>query len=298
MLEACARGSRDRRLQVIDALVALSIDGASGYAWLARRCVVSLRRTGTKLDVLVFASRGAAIDVGDVRNIDLIEIEPHDHESVYLEKWRRLAQLDVERVIFLDADTIGLRPLELLLEKYQLEDIYARQEAGTDRPEDRGVDRAFPAQIDWTALDRQRDPCDVTVAVVNTGVMVLNHGVCRRIPSLLSDLQAMCAEWASGARPYPSTNPHIGEEVALSLALGRPGSPTLGRLSREDAPFYAELAGATSGQGIVMHVWSGLYRRYLHEQRAWADLAEFDLERRRDRLRRIQSRRNRDRAAA
>src|SRR5262245_29705326 len=254
MLEACARGSRDRRLQVIDALVALSIDGASGYAWLARRCVVSLRRTGTKLDVLVFASRGAAIDVGDVRNIDLIEIEPHDHESVYLEKWRRLAQLDVERVIFLDADTIGLRPLELLLEKYQLEDIYARQEAGTDRPEDRGVDRAFPAQIDWTALDRQRDPCDVTVAVVNTGVMVLNHDVCGRIPLLLSDLEAMCAEWESGARPYPSTNPHIREEVALSLALGRPGSPTFGRLSREDAPFYAELAGANPGPGIVMHV--------------------------------------------
>jgi len=283
---------------VTDALVALWIDSAPSYAWLARRCVVSLRRTGTKLDVLVFAPRGSAIDVGDVRKVKLIEIESPQHESIYLDKWRCLGHLDAERVIFLDADTIGLQPLELLLEKYQVEDLYARQEAGTYRPEDRDVDHAFPAQIDWEALDRQRGPYDATVPVVNTGVMVLTHSACRKIPQLLSDLQVHYADWASGARPYPSSNLHIREEVALSLALGRPGSPTLGCLSREDAPFYAELARTNPEQGIVMHVWSGLYRRYLHEQRAGADLADFDLERRRDRLRHIQSRRNRDRAAA
>jgi hypothetical protein len=281
-----------------DALVALSIDSTPSYAWLARRCVVSLRRTGTKLDVLVFAPRGSAVDLGDVQNVNLIEIESLHAESIYLDKWRCLAHLDAERVIFLDADTIGLQPLERLLEKYQVEDIYARQEAGTYRLEDQDVDQAFPAQIDWEAFDRQRDPRDATVPVVNTGVMILDHSVCRRIPQLVGDLQVTHADWASGARPYPSSNLHIREEVALSLALGRPGSPTLGCLSREDAPFYAELAGEHPGQGIVLHVWSGLYRRYLHEQRAWADLAEFDRERRRDRLQHIRARRNRDRAVA
>jgi hypothetical protein len=283
---------------VTEALVALSIDSAPSYAWLAGRCISSLRRTGTKLDVVVFASRGTALDVSDFRGIELIDIEQPQRESIYLEKWHRLAHLDAERVVFLDADTIGLQPLDLLLDKYHVEDVYARQEAGTHRPEDQDVKQLFPAQIDWGAFDRQRDPSDATIPVVNTGVMILNHHVCRKIPQLLGDLRAIYAEWASGARPYPSTNLHISEELALSAALGRPGSPTLGCLAPEDAPFYAELSGPDPVQGIVMHVWSGLYRRYLHEQRAWEDLAEYDLHRRRDRLRHLQSRRNRDHVAA
>ena len=281
-----------------DALVALSIDGAPSYAWLARRCVASLRRTGTELDVVVFAPRGSAVDVEGLPNVGVLELESDRDQSIYLEKWRCLAHLDAERVIFLDADTIGLQPLELLLEKYVAKDLYARQEAGTHRPEDQEVDEAFPAQIDWAAFDGQRHPRDATVPVVNTGVMVLNHSVCRRIPQVLDDLRVSYAGWASGARPYPSGNLHIREELALSLALGRPGMPTLGRLSREDAPFYAELAGAKPTQGLVIHVWSGLYRRYLHEQRAWTELAELELRRRRDRLRQIQSGHTREGAVA
>lgn len=269
-------------------LVALSIDGVPSYSWLARRSIESLRRAGTKLPVVVFASGGADLDVSDLPDVELISVDGNQHESVYVEKWYRLARLEAERVIFLDADTICLQPMELLLDKYQVEDIYARQEAGTQRPQGANIDSGFRAQVDWEVFDGQWKPSARRLAVVNTGVMVLNHWSCHRITQSLDDLCEIYNEWTSNTIPYPCTNDHIMEELAFSAALGRAVSPTLGLLSPEHAPFYAELALGASFRGIVLHVWSGLYRKYLLKVAGRKDLAEYDFQRRRDRLARIQ----------
>jgi hypothetical protein len=281
---------------VTNALVALSIDGAPSYSWLARRCIELLRRTGTELDVVVFASRGAVLDLSGLRDVDLHEIDGDRHENVYLEKWFRLARIGAERVVFLDADTVCLQPLELLLDRYQAADLYARREAGTQRPEAQTGDQIFPAQVDWQAFDRQRGLLDGRPPVVSTGVMVFNHGACRRITRFLGALCTAYAAWSSGSRPYPCTNRHIMEELALSAALGRPGSPTLVCLSLVDVPFYAEVAAGVPTEAIVLHVWSGLYRSYL-QATAPNIVAEYDRLRRCDVLRRIQAASGRGRAA-
>ena len=83
-------------------------------------------------------------------------------DPVHIEKWQQLSRLRAERVLFLDADTICMRPLELLFERYRAEDIYAREEAGTCRSDQHRPDELFPAQIDWRAFDRQRGPVTCT----------------------------------------------------------------------------------------------------------------------------------------
>lgn len=268
-------------------IVALSVDGAPSYSWLVRRCVASSRRTGTRLPVVVLASRDAALDTGDLAGVEVVRVEPGRGTTPFLEKWRRLSSLDAERVVYLDADTICLEPLERLLDRYRAADVYAREEAGTQRG---AVPGGFPAQVDWGELDRQRRAAVRRPPVLNTGVLVLNNGVCRRLEPVLERLREFHDGWATGAVAYPCTNEHIMEELALSSALGRSRAPTVGLLSPADAPYYAELAPGEPARGIVLHVWTGLYSAYLREHEDAAAATEYDRLRRRDELRRIRRR--------
>jgi hypothetical protein len=282
---------------VSGAVVALSVDDTPSYTWLARRCIRSLRRSGTELQVVVFASRGAALELNGLANVEVIDVEADRHENPFLERWYRLARLEVERIVFLDADTICLQPLELLLDAYRLEDIYGRQEAGTYRPPS-PIGDPFPAQVDWEAFDRLRDLSGGRrPPVVNAGTLVFNHGALRNTNGFLDAVCEIYDGWASGAVPYPCTNRRLMDELAFSCALSRPGSPTLGLLAAEDAPFYAELGAGVPSGGIVLHVWSGLYRSYLQEFGEAQDVAAYDYLRRRDRLHRIQAVRGRAQAS-
>jgi hypothetical protein len=274
---------------VSEPVVALLVDGAPSYSWLARRCLQSLRRAGTQLDVVVFASQDAALDVRDIPNVRVTTVADM-HENVNIEKWHRLSSVEAERVVFLDADTVCLQPLELLLDRYRTEDLYARQEAGTQRPWDKVADARFPAQVDWQAFARSCNLAPPTLPVVNCGVMIFNHWATRRLTDCIDALCELYHRWDSGADAYPCSNRHIMDEVALAAALHRRGSPSLGLISPEHVPFYAELTSDFPAPAFVLHVWSGLYRAFLRDTGTSAELSEYDFLLRRDALRRIQRR--------
>ena len=267
-------------------VIALSIDAAPSYAWLARRCIDSVRAVGTTLPIVVFVSGEAAVDERNFGDVDVARVEGDESESVYLQKWQRLAGLEAERVLYLDVDTVCLRPLELLCRKYVDGDIYARQEAGTQRDSDPAAERRFPEQVHWDAFDRERPGRGVPV--INTGVLLFNHAACSAIAGWLDGVYAIHHDWATGGTEYPCTNRHIMEELAVSSALASHDGPAVRLLDAADAPYYAEV-GADGGAGIVMHVWTGYYREYLVESGCGASLADYDLQLRRTVLRRVRA---------
>jgi hypothetical protein len=272
---------------VTGTVIALSIDAAPSYAWLARRCIDSVRASGTTLPIVLFVSSEVAVDERNFGDVDVARVGSDESGSVYLQKWHRLAGLEAERVLYLDVDTVCLRPLELLCRKYVAGDIYARQEAGTQRNGDSAAERRFPEQVHWDALNRQRNPGQA-VPVINTGVMLFNHAACSAIVGWLYGVHEVHDAWAAGTTEYPCTNRHIMEELAISSALAAHDGPTVRLLDAADAPYYTEV-GAGGGGGIVMHVWTGYYREYLVESGCGASLADYDVQLRRSALRRMRA---------
>jgi hypothetical protein len=269
------------------ALVALSIDATPSYALLARRCLESIRAAGTRLPIVVFASAGARLDVTGLGGVEVVTTGPPWHRSVHIDTWHRLSQLGADRVLSLDADTICSQPLEQLFDRYRDHSVYAREELGTQRDGQAHLVGSMTVvpQVDWPAFLAQKESLGVAdVRIINTGVMLFNNGSCRLIASHLGLLQQVRDDWVSGRRPYPCTNRHIVEELAVSVMLGCEPRFDLALLRRDDAPFYCEARAGLSGPGVITHIWTGLYRSYLRERVSDAALKEYDVLHRRDLL--------------
>lgn len=267
-----------------DRLVVLSINAVPSYALLARRCIDGIRAAGTRLPIVLFATRGAEIPSG-LPGVEVVTTEAGDLRGFDLERWTRLATVAAERVLCVDADTVCSRPLESLFDRYVERDFYAREDPGSQR--DGRTYRIGPLtvapQVDWAAFMAQKTELGVAdLPVFNCGIMLFNHGACLRIGRYLHRLREAWNRWTSGDCPYPCDNRHIVGQLAASVMLGAVPDLRWGTLRREDAPFYCEEQEAPAAEPVITHVWTGLYRAYLRERGAAGALAEYEEHLRRD----------------
>ena len=201
---------------------------------------------------------------------------------------RELAATGASQVLCCDCDTVFLRDVAELFDRYDGPDVVAREEVHSGRSA-YGADRAFIDEP-LLALLAAREGA-VPVPPFNLGVVLLNNGAARRLAGLdallldyawrlvcwmahnpvegeaaaFGEFQgAAAARAAAGpadlarALPYPSVNRWILDEVALWLALGHVGGLRTADFSPRDVAQNGEFAGSDPDAAgwILCHYYS------------------------------------------
>lgn len=236
---------------------------------MLKRSISSLRVVDPHLPVHAFVfGRPPRAQVAGLRALDaVVHLRPKIHRqwATFL-KWDALEEVDADSVLFLDADTYVARSLTVLFDKYSKPDICARQEIGTEKDEMVrcvGNYLIYP-KVNWPLHERLAEAFGVRpLPFFNTGVMLLNNGVHRRIATRLHIIRSLARGFRLGKYPCPSNNKHIVEEVAASYALGHIPGLTYQFLAARDSPWYLEVAAGVYGPGVVMHTWTTFYPFFL-----------------------------------
>lgn len=202
--------------------------------------------------------------------------------------FRELAETGATQVLCCDCDTVFLGDVARIFDRYGHADLVAREEVHSRRSH-YGADRTF---VDETLLSRLAGADEAaTIPPFNAGVILLNHGVVRRLVGLdalfvdyawrfllwmaqhpvagaaaaYGELDA--AHEARGpayagelgrALPYPSVNRWILDEVALWLALGHVEGLRTADFDRRDVAQNGEFGGSDPARAgwTVCHYYS------------------------------------------
>ncbi|HEX2574641.1 MAG TPA: hypothetical protein VH877_34155 [Polyangia bacterium] len=274
-------------------------------AWRLLHSVTSLRAHNRTIPIRLFVFGALPGDL-DQRLADLgVDIEPVGDYAAhlaafcpprardafarypFLHKWTcldRLAAASTEQLLYLDSDTYFFGDVAALFDEYGEHDVYAREEPFSNhsdlgrRPEHLD-EEAFAALARSLGLAR--------VAPFNTGVVLLNHGIGRRLAACLKEWLGYVwrfAVWLAGhpepdeavdilylrehqarliteddrarALPYPSRNGWIKDQVALWLTLGMLPGLRWGRFSPVHVLQGREFAEARKDHARLVHYFS------------------------------------------
>ncbi len=258
---------------VVERLVcySLTICGDGIYTRQLLRAIASLRRYNANITVWVIAygalPQGAeaalnALNV-DVRHVSgyasrVHELSEHAEAlSSYpvLPKYLSLAELanfEIGQLLFLDCDSFFFGDVKVLFDRYGDADCYGREEPRSE------LSSYFdPSYLDPAALASLfRSQGLRGVATLNTGALLMNHGLHRKIAPLLGcmldDLSRLMMGLTGTFDPdalpfviplpidnsspllFPSSNPWIVDEVAFWLTLSRLPQLSLGLFDWQD----------------------------------------------------------------
>ena len=141
--------------------------------------------------------------------IEVRDVEPLDDDYFLINK-TRIAALDADRLVFLDADTVVLRPLETLWEGRSA-DVIARIATSYERPD-------FPEQLWHRALSLVEAP---PTPYFNTGVLVLQNGAQRKLRGVWQAACRTLRERYEPKRSYPGLGRRFAEQTSFSAAASR-----------------------------------------------------------------------------
>lgn len=190
-------------------------------------------------------------------------------EHVTSLKWfslQYLARSTVKRLIYIDGDTIFSGKVDILFERHDVFDFYARIEVGTEK--DRGdyyIGKSLiRAQLNHDAYQQiTKQLKAVNVPVFNTGVMLFNHSSFKKIAQRLVFYKSVLRRFQKKSLPYPCLNSHLIDEITASITFGKVRGFTYGVLDKKIAPCYLEFKEkAVKTPGTVMHIWTCLYGEY------------------------------------
>ncbi len=181
-------------------------------------------------------------------------------------KWAGMIDTGADEILFADTDTYFFRSPELLFERVPSAMFAARREVGTNRaPTWCGGTRIAP-QLQHRQLKYIFAALGgLTVPVFNTGLMLVRRPLLERMAHVTADVARFCADFAADRIPYPSSNLHIAEEIAATLALSRVSGFTWSELDPELVPFYLEFRANPLRFSVVVHTWSTFYADFLRE---------------------------------
>jgi hypothetical protein len=236
---------------------ALACDGAQApYAAQLLRSVASLRRYNAEIPVHVFVfgrldpsavsalrlQQASVVEVGDFARA-LRSQSPYIGllgEHLCLPKYLSLPHVTgaLSQVLYLDCDTYWFDDVAKLFDRYAQHDCYAREE-----PYSPASPYYDPDYVDAAALERLASLEGVRdLLTCNAGVLLMNHGLHRRLATALdlyflyvARFSAWLRDRAARSRPrgrpqalepleFPCSNPWIIDEVALWFTLGRLGA--------------------------------------------------------------------------
>jgi hypothetical protein len=197
---------------------------------------------------------------------------------------RHLSAPNPKQILYLDCDTFFFDDVELLFDRYQTCDSYAREEPMTQRSRHGSNSAHLDEEIlEAISAGERLQP----IAPFNSGIWLMNHGSWRELDRMRQaflayvwrllvgrylaggeetplDLRiganvvalASASDW-SKALPYPSQNGWIIDQVALWLTLGGL-SLSHGMLKERDVAQGAEFLGTLHGRQtwVVSHYFS------------------------------------------
>jgi hypothetical protein len=204
-----------------------------------------------------------------------------------LHKWTcldRLTSAPADQILYVDSDVHFFGDVAALFDKYREHDLYAREEPFSNRSD---LGRK-PEHIDEAALgELARSLGLATVAPFNTGIVLLNHGIWRRLaahlkawlhhlwrfsvwlaehphPGEAADIlhlrehrsRLVTDEDQAQALPYPSRNGWVKDQFALWLTLGAMPEVRCGLLLPGDVKQGREFAGTWADRGLLVHYFS------------------------------------------
>jgi len=242
-----------------------AINDSPKYVSFAIKSIESLRKHNslTKVYLFIFGSAKRLSRVFlEKNNVKIVKRKKAKKSQLTFLKWLALKDLSEERLLFVDADTIFFDDVNLLFERFGDSDFYARQELCTYDNSDMSQDYRHGSLININTFSSLVRMLHIrAVPIFNTGVMLFNHSISKKIN--LEMFESYRANFESGKFSYPCTNRHILEEIVTSLVLGNVKGLNYSIFGKEIIPFFVEWKlRAIKTSGIVMHIWTKAYPLY------------------------------------
>lgn len=248
--------------------VVYAVDDSARHGLALLTSLRSVRRW-SRIPVVVHAFAplsSAFVDSVHELDVEIVQREARPHLPRTALKWEALAATNVDECLLADTDTFFLRSAELLLDAAPTKGFSARKEVGTSTKRQWCGGTLMHPQIDQTQLRYIFEGLGVAkTPIFNTGLMVVRGSVLAAMESVVARIATFCRNFERDEVPYPSSNRHIMEEVAATLALAHVDGFSWGFMSPTVAPFYLEMRQAGSAGATAVHTWSAYYGQFLLE---------------------------------
>ena len=194
---------------------------------------------------------------------DLVEIPPSDKSIPnwqYIGRWLNLNVLEkYDRVLYVDSDTIWHDDPQLLFDKYNVAEVYGREEIGFPMDTNTGaygkdgrylldmVDAGIVSE--WSSSQHGTIPPKYCM-----GVMLFNNGFHNYVYSKVKYLKSCIQKCIDGKQFYPLPNLRIVDEYAMWCLLGQIHNASYDYFSPQDVSMpYGEKKHADYYNPVLLH---------------------------------------------
>lgn len=255
-----------------DFIIYYAINNSPKYLNYVCNSIKSLEKFGTfNIKIFIYGYIDL-LPLEQFKNIEVI-INPEEPNYNWTSlKWyatEQLSNLNVSKIIFVDADTYFFESPETILKYCSKYDFYAREELATKKGENtfylgkRHLKPSINHEILTTILNNFDSK---SLPIFNTGFMVFNNNLINKVAEKISFYKSILKKFLDEKLVYPSSNSHLLEEIVSSIVLGKIDNMSYGLLDRNYFPFYYEYKeGEVNSFGLFLHILSAYYDEFLKE---------------------------------
>ena len=199
----------------------------------------------------------------EVPNFDLVEIPPSDKSIPnwqYIGRWLNLNVLEkYDRVLYVDSDTIWHDDPQLLFDKYNVAEVYGREEIGFPMDTNTGAygkdGRYLLDMVDAGIVSEWTASQSGTISPKYCmGVMLFNNRFHNYVCSKIEYLKSCIQKCIDGDQFYPLPNLRIVDEYAMWCLLGQINNASYDYFSPQDVSMpYGEKKHADYYNPVLLH---------------------------------------------
>ena len=227
------------------------------------RSLISVMNTD-KIDVVLATDIPELFaDMEGTMDFKLIEIPPSDKSIPnwqYIGRWLNLNVLEkYDRVLYVDSDTIWHDDPQLLFDKYNVAEVYGREEIGFPMDTNTGAygkdGRYLLDMVDAGIVSEWTSPQHGTIPPKYCmGVMLFNNGFHNYVYSKVKYLKSCIQKCIDGKQFYPLPNLRIVDEYAMWCLLGQINNASYDYFSPQDVSMpYGEKKHADYYNPVLLH---------------------------------------------
>jgi hypothetical protein len=199
----------------------------------------------------------------EVPNFDLVEVSPSDKSIPnwqYIGRWLNLNVLEkYDRVLYVDSDTIWHDDPQLLFDKYNVAEVYGREEIGFPMDTNTGAygkdGRYLLDMVDAGIVSEWTAGQSGTISPKYCmGVMLFNNRFHNYVYSKIEYLKSCIQKCIDGDQFYPLPNLRIVDEYAMWCLLGQNTVASYDYFSPQDVSMpYGEKKHADYYNPVLLH---------------------------------------------
>lgn len=265
-LTSAAQGDQPAR---VHRAVYYAVDSNPSILAELRRSIESIRRFNSSIPIYIVAAGPTEVPRSLVEDFGVRQRRvqsPLSTGGKFFHKWRALAlHFPEDQLLYLDADTVANDDIDRLFDETGAADFHARLDPACPRVLNEGAPASL---LDQELYDRICASVETSVLpIFNAGVMLFKNGLHHKVGALASEIEALRTQFVSKALPYPCQNVRLLDEVVGSLILGRISGLTWAEFCPSLSPFFVEVQHQmVGGPGVLMHVWSPWYPKFLQNE--------------------------------